>query len=130
MLFSTYENHHLYGGGFFYKISNVIFGNKYFFYLTGFLGITIFYILYKINKDIFYMVLLINFSAIAYFTSQKYFEPILIVLIFVFNKNIFSKNIITNTFNTLIFYYLTMGYFIVALINKNYGFSKSLVFGN
>ena len=76
------------------------------------------------------MVLLINFSAIAYFTSQKYFEPILIVLIFVFNKNIFSKNIITNTFNTLIFYYLTMGYFIVALINKNYGFSKSLVFGN
>ena len=130
LLFSTYENHHLYGGGFFYKISNVIFGNKYFFHLTGFLGITIFYILYKINKDIFYMVLLINFSAIAYFTSQKYFEPILIVLIFVFNKNFFSKNIITNTFNTLIFYYLTMGYFIVALINKNYGFSKSLVFGN
>jgi len=36
----------------------------------------------------------------------------------------------TNTFNTLIFYHLTMGYFIIALINKNYGFSKGLVFGN
>ena len=130
LLLFTYENYHLYGGGFFYKLSNVIFGNKYLFYLTGFLGITIFYVFYKIDKNIFYMVLLVNFSAIAYFTSQKYFEPILIVLIFVFNKNIFSKTIITNTFNTLIFYYLTMGYFIIALINKNYGFSKSLVFGN
>ena len=76
------------------------------------------------------MILLTNFSAIAYFTSQKYFEPILIVIILVLNKNILSKNIITNVFNTLIFYYLTMGYFIVALINKNYGFSKSLVFGS
>ncbi|MBD1157337.1 hypothetical protein IDH10_04160 [Pelagibacterales bacterium SAG-MED20] len=130
LLSITYENHHLYGGGFFYKVSNVVFENKYFFYLTGFLGITIFYIFYKVDKNIFFMILLTNFSAIAYFTSQKYFEPILIVIILVLNKNILSKNIITNVFNTLIFYYLTMGYFIVALINKNYGFSKSLVFGS
>jgi hypothetical protein len=127
LLFLNYENHLAYGGGFFYKISNVFFNNNYFFYLTGFLGLIVFYTIYKIDKKIFYIILLINFNSIAYITSQKYFDPILIILIFVLNKNFFSKNIITNHLNTLTFYCLALAYFIAALINNNYGITRNSI---
>jgi hypothetical protein len=123
----TYENFSISGGGFFYKISNFIFYNNFLFFLSGFLGLTIFYLLYKIDKNIFYIILLINLSAIGYATSQKYFEPALIILIFVLNKNYFSKNLITSSFNSVIFYFLSITYYIIALINNYYDFSKSLI---
>tara|TARA_B100000787_G_scaffold166445_1_gene151701 strand:+ start:1005 stop:2240 length:1236 start_codon:yes stop_codon:yes gene_type:complete len=126
-LLFTYENFSSSGGGFFYKISNFIFHNNLFFYLTSFFGLIIFYLLYKIDRDIFYIILLVNFTAIGYATSQKYFEPTLIILIFVLNKNFFSKNLVSSNFNTLIFYMLSFAYFVIALINNNYELSKSLI---
>ena len=127
LLSFTFESFSFSGGGFFYKISNFIFHNNLLFFLTGFLGLVIFYLLFKIDKNIFYIITIINFTAIGYATSQKYFEPILIVLIFILTKNFFSKNIITNKISTVIFYFLSMAYYIVALINDNYDFSKNLL---
>ena len=126
LLISTYENFASIGGGFFYKISNFFLGNNFLFYSSGFLGLVIFYLLFKIDQNIFYTLIIINFTAIGYATSQKYFEPTLITLIFILNKNFFSKNIITNNFSTFIFYILCMFYYIISLINNNYEISKNL----
>ena len=125
ILISFFENNADSGGGFFYKFSNFLFNNNIFFYFTALLGMVIFYFSYALDKKIFYIIMLCNFTAIGYATSQKYFEPLLIVLIFVLNKNFFSKNIITNNFNSLIFYFLCFSYFIVALFNNKYGLSLS-----
>ena len=130
ILLISYENLSSSGGGFFYKVSNFIFNNNLFFYFTSFAGLTFFYLFYKIDKNIFYTILLINFSAIGYATSQKYFEPILIILIFILNKNFFSKSIITNKFNSLSFYAICLIYFFIALVNDNYDLSRSLIFNN
>jgi len=127
LLISTYENFASSGGGFFYKISNYFLGSNFLFYLTGSLGLVIFYLLFKIDRSIFYTLLIINFTAIGYATSQKYFEPILIALIFILNKNFFAKNIITKSTNTLFFYMLCMFYYIISLINNNYEISKNLI---
>ena len=125
ILITAYENFAGSGGGFFYKLSNFIFNNNSLFYFTALLGIIIFYVLYFIDKKLFYIILLCNFTAIGYATSQKYFEPLLIVLILILNKNFFSKNIITNSYNSLIFYFLCFSYFVLASFNNIYGLSLS-----
>lgn len=115
------------GGGFFYKLSFFIFKNNVLFYISSFLGLLICYLLYKNEKKIFYIILLLNFTSIAYYTSQKYFEPLLIVSIFIFYKNFLTKNIIDNYKNSLTFAILIFFYFVIATINNNYGFSKNLI---
>jgi len=112
------------GGGFFYKLSFFLFQNKIMFFITGFLGLLIFYLFFKNEKKIFYTLLLINLTSIAYYTSQKYFEPLLIVSILIFHQNYLSKNIIKTFNNTLIFYTIIFIYFLIATINSSYGLSK------
>ena len=112
------------GGGFFYKLSLFLFQNKIMFYLTGFLGLLIIYLFFKNEKRIFYILVLLNLTSIAYYTSQKYFEPLLIVSILIFYQNFLSKNIIDTFKNVLIFYIIVFIYFIIAVINSGYGFSK------
>jgi len=91
------------------------------------LGLLICYLLYKNEKKIFYIILLLNFTSIAYYTSQKYFEPLLIISIFIFYKNFLTKNIINSYKGSLTFFMLIFIYFIIATINNNYGLSKNLI---
>ena len=88
------------------------------------LGLLIFYLFFKDEKKIFYTLVLLNFTSIAYYTSQKYFEPLLIVSILVFHQNFLSKNIINTLKNTLVFYIIVFIYFLIATINSGYGLSK------
>ncbi len=121
----TYEKSLLLtGGGFFYKISFFLFKNDFIFFMSSFLGFLLCYIIYKKEKSLFLSIFLINFTAIAYYTSQKYFEPLLLISILVLSKNFLSKNIVKNFKNSLFFYLIIFSYFIVALINDNYGFSR------
>ena len=124
LMFSYEEIGFSIGGGFFYKLSMFLLQNKIIFYLTGFLGLLIFYLFFKDEKKIFYTLVLLNFTSIAYYTSQKYFEPLLIVSILVFHQNFLSKNIINTLKNTLVFYIIVFIYFLIATINSGYGLSK------
>ena len=112
------------GGGFFYKISLFLLKNKLLFFISGFMGLLTLYILFKNEKKIFYTILLINFTSISYYTSQRYFEPLLIVSILIFHQNFLSKNIINNFKNILTFYTLIFIYYLIASINNIYNLSK------
>jgi hypothetical protein len=125
ILLLNYKGINAAGGGFFYKLSFFLFKNKILYFVSSFFGFIIFYLLYKIDKKIFYTIILLNFTAIAYYTSQKYFEPILIVLIFIFNKNFLVKNIVDSFKNALIFYVLIFFYLIIGIINVEYDLSRT-----
>ena len=124
ILIINYENNFPFGGGFFYKLSNLLFDNNFLFFLTGFLGLILSWLFYKIDKNIFYIIVLTNFMAIGYITSQKYFEPIFLVLILVLCKNFLSKNIIDSKLNSLVFYSINLSYFILASINNSLDLSR------
>ena len=124
ILIINYENNFPFGGGFFYKLSNLLFNNNFLFFLTGFLGLILSWLFYKIDKNIFYIIMLTNFMAIGYITSQKYFEPIFLVLILVLCKNFLSKNIIDSKLNSLVFYSINLSYFILASINNSLDLSR------
>tara|TARA_B110000114_G_scaffold175863_1_gene205850 strand:- start:813 stop:2018 length:1206 start_codon:yes stop_codon:yes gene_type:complete len=112
------------GGGFFYKLSFFLFKNKILYFITAFFGFLICYLFFKNDKKIFYTIFLINFTAVAYYTSQKYFEPLLIVSILIFHNNFLVKNIIDSFKNTLTFYVIIFIYFILATINNDYSLSR------
>jgi len=124
ILMINYESNFLFGGGFFYKLSNLLFNNNFLFFLTGFLGLVLSWLFYKIDKNIFYIIVLTNFMAVGYITSQKYFEPIFLVLILVLCKNFLSKNIIDSKLNSLVFYSINLSYFILASINNSLDLSR------
>ena len=124
LLISNYEVTSSMGGGFFYKLSLFIFKNKILFFLSAFFGLLIFYLFFIKEKKIFYLIILINITSISYYTSQKYFEPLLIVLILILHQNFFTKNIINTFKSSLIFYITVFTYFLIALINSIYSLSK------
>tara|TARA_B110001452_G_scaffold198819_1_gene168777 strand:- start:814 stop:2043 length:1230 start_codon:yes stop_codon:yes gene_type:complete len=127
ILLITYKkNLVLTGGGFFYKISFFIFKNDILFLLTSFFGLIFIYIIYKNFKELFSVILLINLTSIAYYSSQKYFEPLLLVCILALTNNFLTKNVLNNHKYSLAFYFLTLCYFFIAIINNSYGFSKIL----
>ncbi len=115
----------LIGGGFFYKVSLFVFNTNYFFFLICFLSIFTIYLIFKLEKNLFFLIFLANLTATGYITSQKYFEPLVIVLILIFCKNFLNTELIFKKKNIIIFYIINISYYLVALLNSIYNFSKN-----
>ena len=124
ILIINFESNFPFGGGVFYELSNLLFNNNFLFFLASFFGLIASWFFYKIDKNIFYIIILTNLTAIGYISSQKYFEPVFLVLIFVLSKNFLSKNVIESKFNSVFFYSINLIYFIGASINNHLDLSK------
>ena len=115
------------GGGFFIKLSMIIFNNLFFFYLTSFLGIILIIFLFKEDKKSIVLFFLLVFGLSSYQIFQKYFEPMMIILLF--SIIIFSQlNVILNDYKKIIFlkfYFLV--YLFLAIINDIFKTTKSFV---
>ena len=114
------------GGGFFYKISHFFLKNNLIFLLSFFCALFLIYVLIKKDKRFLYLLLIINIMGSNYQIYQKYFEPLLLVMIFILFKNFLVSNTIKEFRNILIFYLLVLIYFFLSLINISYGFSKAI----
>ena len=73
-----------------------------------------------------YIIIFLNLMSSNFIVSQKYFEPLFIVLTFILFKNFFSENIINFKKNTLIFIFVVLAYFVIANINVVFNISKNL----
>jgi hypothetical protein len=114
------------GGGFFIKLSILLFDNLYFFFLTSFLGFIFLYFISRqsLNNSILSLILLFGFS--AYIIFAKYFEPMFIILLFlVFQTNI-TNEFLKRKKDILLFHSYFIIYLISALINDALGITKSL----
>jgi len=114
------------GGGFFYKISHFILKNNLIFLLSFFSASFLIYVLIKYDKRFLYLFLLINIMGLNYQIYQKYFEPLLLVMIFILFKNFLASNILAEYKNVLKFYAIVIIYFFISLINVFFGFSKGM----
>lgn len=68
------------GGGIFFQLSNIIFGNLIFFYITVFISLLVLNDLLKSNKDniiIYFLIILSNVQETIY---HKYYDPLMIIL--------------------------------------------------
>ena len=84
------------------------------------------FFIFKKNKKLFFLIILVNFTSTAYYTSQKYFEPLLLIVILTMLKNFLTFNIITSRQAIIKFYGLICSYYILAIINNYLNFSNNL----
>ena len=115
------------GGGFFIKLSILLFDNLLLFYLTSIVGFFLIIQIIKEDKKISFLFLLLIFGISSYQIFQKYFEPMFIILLFsVINLNIL-KGILENLKSTFYIYLYFLIYLISALINDIFKITKTFV---
>jgi hypothetical protein len=95
------------GGGLHYKISNVIFGNNVFFFIIVFLSLLLcfYYFKERIEDIILIIILSISFST-GYPIFLKYFEPMVLICIFLLIKKDFVKRIFNFNYHVVFYYFL------------------------
>lgn len=115
------------GGGFFFKLSQIIFKNNILGYLSSLLGLYSLSLLFQIsivNKVLIFLLIILFPS---FYIFQKYFEPMFLIIIFLMLD---LKKIMTfmKSFKLLIFLYLYyFFYFILAVLNDLLKITKSLI---
>ena len=105
-----------FGGGFFHKISNIILNNNLILYLCFYIFLNIYIYLFKnnLNNHLIYLTLILfNLQFTIY---NKYFDPLLLILIFLifdFNlgKHLFKNKRQIAKFIFILFIYLSMSLF-------------------
>ncbi len=119
----TYDGVHG-GGGFYFKISKFLFDNNIIFFVSFLIGLILSIIFVKIDKNFLFLLFLINALNLNYAIYQKYFEPVFLVMILIFYKNLLIDNILKDKRNVYYFNIILVLYFILAQINGYFNFSK------
>lgn len=115
------------GGGYFIKLSYLIFDNNYLFIISSIFGISFLLLLIKENKinSILIILLLIGFSAHMIF--QKYFEPMFIFILFLLLKTNIIHRFFNFKKNLVLYYSYILVYLISAIINDQLNLTKTLL---
>ena len=105
------------GGGFFHKISNVIFGNNYLFFVCSILSILVIYSIIKKNfSNYLLLVVLILFNPqLTIYT--KYFDPLIFILFLTLFDFDLKKHFFEKTY-AIYQFYLVIFFFYVAVYSK------------
>lgn len=121
-----YNEFQIIGGGFFYKLSYLLFDNLYLLYFFSFLGFI--FLIFFSNKNekkfldiliILIMFILISFNQVVF---QKYFEPMFIITIFLFAKCSFISDIL-RSYKNISFTFL---YYLIYL-SSAFIYGKNLI---
>jgi len=123
-LFFDY-NYYL-GGGFFLKLSRILFNNNFLFYLSSLIGLFFLYNIAKENKHNFISIVLLIFCFSGSFIYQKYYEPLFFIFFFLLFKTqyyeiFFLKLRATIALSIYFFYYL-----LFSIVNSLYQITKNI----
>ena len=121
-----FNYNYLMGGGYFIKLSKILFGNFYFFYLSSIIG---FFLLYLLSREHHYNLILniiIIFTVSAYIIFMKYYEPMLILLLFLIMKTDLTKIFLSNKKYIYFYHCYFLIYLFTAIINNFLLLSKNI----
>ena len=127
LIFSQYFNYNFrLGGGFFIKLSIILFDNFYLFFISSFIGLFLISLLSFEDKDNFLLIALLILAFSGYYIAQKYFEPIFLLLLFVVLETKISYKFFSNFKHTYFYYSYILIYFVAAVINDVFRITKSI----
>ena len=127
LIFSYYFNYDFrLGGGFFLKLSIILFDNFYLFFASSLIGLFLISLLSFENKDNFILLALLILTFSGFYIAQKYFEPIFLLLLFVVLETKISHKFFSNFKHTYFYYSYILIYFISAVINDVFRITKSI----
>ncbi len=127
LIFSYYFNYDFrLGGGFFLKLSIILFDNFYLFFASSLIGLFLISLLSFENKDNFILLALLILAFSGFYIAQKYFEPIFLLLLFVVLETKISHKFFSNFKHTYFYYSYILIYFVSAVINDVFKITKSI----
>ena len=121
-----FDYNYLMGGGYFIKLSKILLGNFYFFYLTSIIGFFLLYLLSKENKLNLILNLIIITAISAYIIFMKYFEPMFIIILFLLFKTKLTNIFLENKKYILYYNFYFLVYLCSAIANNYFLFSKNI----
>ena len=107
--------HSTWGGGFFHKSSNIIFGNNYLFFIFSILSILIIYSLIEKNFNNYLLLIILILFNPQLTIYVKYFDPLIFILFltlfdFDLKKHFFEKIYAIHQFYSVILFYYVVVY--------------------
>ena len=112
------------GGGFFIKLSYLIFKNEYLFFISSFVGFILLFELIKFNRENLILILILIFGFSAYIIYQKYYEPMFLLLLFLVLKNNYILNFLDYFKNIIFLFLYYLLYFFSAFLNNLFKITK------
>jgi len=103
------------GGGFFYQLSIFIFENNYLFYLISFFSLFLLYYFSSISKRNFFLILIIIISNIQNTIYHKYYEPLILIVVFLLFQNLQYDNFFSKKKNLLYLYIFSIFYILLRV---------------
>jgi len=114
------------GGGFFIKLSLLLFNNLGLFFITSIIGLYLLCILSMENKMNILLSLIVMFSISAWIIFQKYFEPMFILLLFFFYRTETTKSFLKSKLNICLFHSYFVVYLSSAIVNNVFLLTKNI----
>ena len=114
------------GGGFFIKLSVLLFNNLSLFFITSVIGLYLLCILSLKNKMNLLLSTIILFSISAWIIFQKYFEPMFILLLFFFYRTNLTKSFLKSKLNICLFHIYFIVYLFSAIVNDILQLTKNI----
>ncbi|MDC3151603.1 hypothetical protein OA523_01645 [Candidatus Pelagibacter sp.] len=110
-----------FGGGFFYKLSNILFQNNYLFYLFSSFSILYIYtirklIKKKINNSIVFLSLILFTPQLTIY--HKYYDPLILIIFMTLINFDFKKHYFDKKNNTLQLYFFGISYLLIGLFKS------------
>ena len=108
------------GGGFFLKLSNLFFHNNILFYILSIVSFILLSYLSKEDKNNLLLILLLLFGFSAWYIFQKYFEPLFLILFFLYFNSKIPKEFLNQNKNLLFLVIYVILYMLSAQIYSFY----------
>ena len=118
MFFFDYKLNYT-GGGIFFKISNIFFGNNFVFLIIAVLSLILNFLIFSHSKNNYLIIFIIALSNPQITIYHKYYDPFLLILFLtLFNLNLEKKKLFSK--KSISIFYLFSLFFLSLSIFKSY----------
>ena len=103
LMFVFFDYNYKIGGGFFLKLSRLIFDNNFLFFLTSVIGLFMVYDLIREDKENIFLILILLLGFSYHMIFQKYFEPMFLFIYFFMIKSKIKDKFLSNSKSLIYF---------------------------
>ena len=125
-MFIFFDYNYKIGGGFFLKLSRIIFDSNFLFFITSVIGLFMLYDLIREDKENFFLIFILLLGFSYHMIFQKYFEPMFLFIYFLMINSKIKDKFLRNTKSLYFFNLYFFTYLISGILNDMFKFTNYL----
>ena len=108
------------GGGVFFQLSQILFNNNLLFFIISFFSFLVIIYLSSVHIDNFLLIFLLVLSNIQNTIYHKYYEPLILIIVFILFNNLDYRNFFSKKRNLIYLYGFSLFYISLRIFKKVY----------